>query len=111
VIALIPLSHILRKLKAVYEFSKAKVEVNHILSMDDLKLYAKNEKSLDSLIHTVRIFSKDIGMEFGIDKCAMLSLKQGYIVTSEGITLPDKSLIKSMKNGESYKYLGVLQAD
>ena len=32
-------------------------------------------------------------------------------VTSEGITLPDKSLIKLMKNGESYKYLGILQAD
>ena len=111
VIALIPLSHILRKSKAGYEFSKVKEKVNHLLFMDDLKLYAKNEKSLDSLIQTVRIFSKDIGMEFGIDKCAMISLKRGNIITSEGITLPDKFLIKSMKNGESYKYVGILQAD
>ena len=111
VTALIPLTHILRKSKAGYEFSKTKVKVNHLLYMDDLKLYAKNEKSLDSLLQTVRIFSKDIGMEFGIDKCAMLSLKRGNIVASDGIKLPDKSLIKSMKEGESYKYLGILQTD
>ena len=50
--------------------------------MDNLLLYAKNEKSLDSLIQRVRIFSKDIGMEFGIDKCAMLSMRRGSIVAS-----------------------------
>ena len=79
--------------------------------MDDLKLYAKNEKSLDSLIQTVRIFSKDVGMEFGIEKCAMLVLKRGQVATSNGIKLPDESVIKSVKGGESYKYLGMLQAD
>ena len=110
-IALIPLSHVLRKSKAGYEYSKVREKVNHLLFMDDLKLYAKDETSLDSLIQTVRIFSKDIGMQFGIDKCTMLSLKRGNIVTSEEIKLRDKSLIKSMKNGKSYKYLGILQAD
>ena len=33
--------------------------------MDDLKLYAKNEKGLESLVQTVQIFSDNIGMEFG----------------------------------------------
>ena len=45
--------------------------------MDDLKVYAKNEKDLESLIQTVRIFSEDIGMEFGLDKCAVLIMKRG----------------------------------
>ena len=31
--------------------------------MDDIKLFAKNEKELETLIHTVRIYSQDIGME------------------------------------------------
>ena len=35
--------------------------------MDDLKLYAKSERELDSLIQTVRSFS-DVGMVFGLDK-------------------------------------------
>ena len=38
-------------------------------------LYVTNEESVDSLMQTVKIFSKDIGMEIGIDKCVMLSLK------------------------------------
>ena len=40
--------------------------------MDDIKLFAKNEKELVTLIFAVRIYSQDIGMEFGIEKCATL---------------------------------------
>ena len=36
--------------------------------MDDIKLFAKNEKELETLIHTVRIYSRDMEMEFGIEK-------------------------------------------
>ena len=42
--------------------------INHLLFMDDLKLFAKNEKEIDSLVQTVRIFSDDIGMKFGLEK-------------------------------------------
>ena len=59
--------------------------INHLLFMNDLKLYSKSEKALDSLIQTVRIFSEDIGMQFGIDKCAMLVVKRGKTVESDGI--------------------------
>ena len=45
--------------------------------MDDIKLFAKNEKELETLIHAVRIYCQDIGMEFGIAKCAMLVMKSG----------------------------------
>ena len=34
--------------------------------MDDSKLYKKNEKQVDTSVNAVCIFSKDIGMEFGI---------------------------------------------
>ena len=40
--------------------------------MDYLKLYSQSEKGFDSLVQTVRVFSEDIGIEFGIEKCAML---------------------------------------
>ena len=39
-------SMILRKAKAAYEFSESKERINHILSMDDLKLYSGSEKGL-----------------------------------------------------------------
>ena len=111
VLALIPLSLILRKAKAAYEFSESKEKVNHLLFMDDLKLYSQSEKGLDSLVQTVRVFSEDIGMEFGIEKCAMLVMEKGKIVKSVGIELPDGKVIKSLHEGESYKYLGILEAD
>ena len=79
--------------------------------MDDLKLYSRNEEGLDSLVQAVRVFTKDIGMEFGIEKCAMLVTEKGKIVKSVGMELPDGKVIKSLQEGESYKYLGILEAD
>ena len=64
--------------------------------MDDLKLYSGSEKGLDSLVQTVRVFSEDIGMKFGIEKCAMLVMEKGKIVESVGIEFPDGKVIKSL---------------
>ena len=95
----------------MYEFSESKEKINHLLFMDDLKLYSRSEKRLDSLVQTVRVFSEDIGMEFGIEKCAMLVMEKGKIVKSAGVELPDGKIIKSLQHSESYKYLGILEAD
>ena len=111
VLALIPLSLILRKVKSAYEFSGIKVKINHLLFMDDLKLYSCNEKELGSLVQAIRIFSKDVELEFGIEKCAMLMIKKGKIVKSVGIELSDGKVIKSVQEGESYKYHGILEAE
>ena len=110
-LALIPLSLILRKAKAVYEFSESKEKINHVLFMDDLKLYSRSEKGLDSLLWTSRVFSEDLAMECGIDKCTTLVMVKGKIVKSVGIKLPDGKVINSLQEGESYKYLGILEAD
>ena len=99
VLALIPLSLILRKVKAAYEFSGSKEWINDLLFMNDLKLYSRNEKGLDSLVQAIRVFSEDIGMQFGKEKCRV------------GIELPDGKDIKSLQEGESYKYLGILEAE
>ena len=79
--------------------------------MDDIKLFAKNEKELEALIHTVRIYSRDIGMEFGIKKCAMLVMKSGKRQRTDGMELPNKDKIKTLAENETYKYLGILEAD
>ena len=79
--------------------------------MDNLKLYAKDEKQLDPLVNTVQIFSLDIGMEFGIDKCGILVMKRGRYKNSEGIKLPNDQEIKEINLDNGYKYLGILEAD
>ena len=50
-------------------------------------------------------------MEFGIDKCATIVLKRGKLVKSDGIKLPDGKEMKSLNEGDGYKYLGVTEAD
>ena len=99
-----------KKAKAAYEFSESKEKINHLLFMDGLKLYSRSEKELDGLVQTVRVFSEDIGMEFGRERCAMLVMEKGMIVKSVvGIELPDGKVIKSLQEGESYKHLGILE--
>ena len=92
---------ILRKAKAPYEFSESKEMINHLLFMNDLKLDSRSEKGLDSLVRTVHVLSEDIGMEFGIEKCAILVMEKGKIVKSVGTELPDGKVIKSLQGGES----------
>ena len=67
VLALIPLSIVLRRVKAGYDLASRKGLLNNISFMADLKLYGKNKKQVDALINTVRVFSSDIAMEFGIN--------------------------------------------
>ena len=43
--------------------------------MDDLKLYAKSEIGLESLVNTVRIFKAVVGMDFGVTQCAKLVVR------------------------------------
>ena len=57
-LSLIPLSSILRKAKVAYEFSESKEKINHLLFMDDLKLYSRSEKLLDSLVQTLCVLVK-----------------------------------------------------
>ena len=108
---MIPLSALLNGIGDGYKLGKDRGKINHLLFMDDLKLYAKNEKELDTLVQTVRIFSEDIGMEFGIQKCAMVKVIRGHIVESPGIALPNGAEIRSLEKSEGYKYLGTLQSD
>ena len=69
--------------------------------MDDFKLYNRSEKRLDSLVQTVCVFSEDIGMEFGIEKCARLIMEKGKIVKSVGVELQVGKVIKLLQEGES----------
>ena len=105
VVCLIPLSVILRKTKGKYQLGKEGESINYLLFMDDLKLYGNDERQIDSLINTVRVFSDDIRMEFGLKKCGVVVMKRGKVVKYD---LPDGRRMKSVEE-DGYKYLGVLE--
>ena len=62
--------------------------------MDDIKLFRRGTKEIDTLVQTIRIFSGDIRMEFGIEKCALVNIQRGKVTRTEGIQLSDGNNIK-----------------
>ena len=106
VMCLVPITLVLRSMQPGFEFASPKIKINHLLFMDDLKLFGKQEKHVQSLLHTVRICSEDIGMEFGVQKCAEIVMKRGKVVKSDGIGLPDGQNIRALEEQEVYRYLG-----
>ena len=55
--------------------------------MDDLKLIAKLEEELQKQIQTVKIFSDDINIEFGLEKCAKITFKKGKLTHLKNLVI------------------------
>ena len=111
VIGLMLLNHILRKCTSRYKLCKLQEKINHVMYMDDSKLFAKNEKELKTLTHALRIYSQNIGMEFGIEKRAMIAMKSVKRHLTDGMELPNQEKIRTLEETEITKYLGILEAD
>ena len=69
------------------------------------------KKELETIIHAVRIYSLDIGMGFSIEKSAMLVIKGGKRHLTDGMELPNQDKIRTLSENETFKYLGILEAD
>ena len=54
-------------------------------------------------MHTVRIYSQDMGMEFGLEKCAMLVMKSGKRRRTDGIERPNQEKIRTLGENDAYK--------
>ena len=110
VICIIPLSLLLRKVKTSYEWGRKEFKLNHLLFMDDLKLFGKSDDQVDSLVQAVFTFSEDICMEFGLKKCGVVVLKKGKLVKFDVIHLPNQEKMKEVdENG--YTYIGIRELD
>ena len=64
VLCMVPQILILCEVKACYECDRKQYKGNHLLFMDDLKLFAKSIEQIESPVQTVYVFSRDIRMEF-----------------------------------------------
>lgn len=108
--ALKPLTTRLNSLHKGYKLGNHQTQISHLLYMDDLKLYAESDKHLKTLLDCTTNFSKDIKMEFGLDKCKISKMKKGVWEHNEGYGLEPEGRIHGMEQGETYKYLGYHQA-
>ena len=65
--------------------------------MDDWKLYGKDDIELEGLLCTVNKFSDDIGMKFGLDKCAKVTFISGRLTSTSEIYMNEDTSIRSRK--------------
>ena len=82
-LSMVPLSLILSKVSACYEWGQKNYKLNHLLCMDDLRLFSNSEEQIDKLVRTVHVFSTDTGTGFGMRKCAIRTMKRGKVVRCE----------------------------
>ena len=74
--------------------------------MDDLKLFAKDNNDLEGLLQTMKKFSDDIGMSFGLNNCAKATFKRGKLTGTTSVDLDCNTVITDLEQ-EVYKYLDV----
>ena len=108
-LSLAPLSNLLRDTNCGYDIQGKKL--NHLFYMDDLKLFGKNSQQQERLLQTVEKFSDDINMKFGLDKCATAEFKRGKLAKTTSIVLDEETTIKELQQEDSYKYLGINEAE
>ena len=53
----------------------------------------------------VHAFSKDIGMEFGLDKCAKCTIKKGVKTEGDRIEIDEGKFVEELEGDASNKYL------
>ena len=108
IVAMMPLNHTQRKCPAGY---KSQEKINPLMYMDDFKLIAKNKEELETLIHAVRTYSQDIGMEFGVEKCTILVMISGKRHFMDRREIPNQDKIRALGEKKTYKYLDILEAE
>ena len=67
-----PLNCIRRKSKRGYKFTKSQEKISHLVYLDGITIFAKDEKALEILIQIIRIFSEYIGIRLGIENARCL---------------------------------------
>jgi len=122
IMALVPLSHVVLNSQLGYRIKpentnvvadgrNEKILINHLLYMDDIKLYARSPQELQRLIEAVKNYSDKMQMKFGLDKCKIVHVRHGKLQTDgEDHELPNGDKIETLCNEKNVdKYLGILQ--
>ena len=78
-LALVPLTSRLAATGYRYKITNASDPISNLFFMDDVKLYSKNDQEQVGQLKIVKQFSDDIGMTFGLEKCAKASFKRGKL--------------------------------
>ena len=74
-------------------------------------MFSKNDQERVGELKIVKEFSDDIGMEFGLEKCAKASFKKGKLTSTGNIIVDEHRAIEELNQEGVYKYLRVDESD
>ncbi|XP_015189702.1 PREDICTED: uncharacterized protein LOC107073527 [Polistes dominula] len=107
-----PLSTILNNSKYGFQIRnirQTQYTINHLMYVDDRKLYAATETQLNTLLKITENFTSDIKMQFGIDKCKTTHIERGQWITDDTQRTLQNETLQNLEKHETYKYLGFEQ--
>ena len=88
------------------------IKRTHSLFIDDLKVYQENHHKMEIANETIVKVSMDIGVCYGVKKCAEIVIKEGKMVKGEGLpVLEEKMKALDPEQNDVYKFLGVEQSN
>ena len=95
-----------------YQIGKGRhKKISHSLFIDNLKLYVNSKNEAKRLANPARIFSKDIAIDFGINKCARVTMKGRKLVSVGGLELSSGEVIPDPESYKDYKNLGIFDTN
>ena len=102
---LFPLTNLLNRTKIGVSISNRKEKkINHLMYMDDIKIYANGDKNMSRLLNLLQKFNEDVNMTLGVEKCATLRINNSTIEPETLNSLP----VLDPEIG--YQYLGLLES-
>ena len=81
----------------------------HGLLMDDLKVYSTSDQQLEKVIQLAAYVMENTGLNLGLDKCSVLTIKAGKECTTKIVKITDEKIIEGLKEGKFCEYLGMSQ--
>lgn len=83
--------------------------ITHTMFMDDLKVYEESPEELEATISKVEGLARAVGMTLGVRKCAVAHLRSGRVRWGMPGIETIEGLVETVRQGEPYRYLGILQ--
>ena len=87
-------------------------KITHVLFVDDLKTHHRSEQKAATVASKLKKMFSDIGLEWGINKCAAIHMKRGKLVTNDNNTempVSKDCSIPVIGNEDHYKFQGKYQ--
>lgn len=90
-----------------YTLTHAKeTKITHCLFVDDLKSFHKNQTKAATLTSNLQGMFNDIGLEWGVSKCAAVHIKRGKHHQTNNLPLTQGNNIPVLGEMDYYKFLG-----